>query len=511
MSFNKKGMTLIEIILAIALFGIIAVAFMSVFTFSNLWVGKAGARGEAYHVAQQGIEQELASRDAENFADLELIFNGKKYDVRGEYVQSVEDIRNVSSLMEAFIPYMPTILLNPRVRNEGEPPFTMTVNGKYTHFDNATTLIDLYDHTGKNKILSTSIIPTVIGQDELSFSLPNHLYLKNSDYIIEVTTKISGSLDEIARAKLTIEPPMLVIPQNNNILISSNGSHWFSRSGSPDSFPISAPNAIASNSRIFLAVGDLGWVLRSIDKAAWKTSNPVASNLTSVDWSPINQVFYVASADGTIFETSDGQLFAVKTSLSGSILNSITVAILADEYVQDHLVLAAGNQGLLTVSRNNGSWVSTTLSSELGLYPDFFSITAGKNGSNDVILAVGSAGMMTRSIDGINWSIPKQIIPGLDVNLNAITYQEATQTFIVVGDNGTVLRSQDSENWSLIDSGVETNLLSVSARSNLIAIVGVSGTVRYSLDTGLTWSSPSYLDGVSWTAPVDAINAVAAR
>lgn len=52
----NHGMTLIEIILALAILGIIAVAFLGTFTFAFIQITQAGHKSTAGFKAQQGID-----------------------------------------------------------------------------------------------------------------------------------------------------------------------------------------------------------------------------------------------------------------------------------------------------------------------------------------------------------------------------------------------------------------------------------------------------------------------
>jgi prepilin-type N-terminal cleavage/methylation domain-containing protein len=56
---KKKGMTLIEVIIAIAILGIIGVAFLTLFTSGFSFITRAGNRSEAGFNTQTQVEQAL--------------------------------------------------------------------------------------------------------------------------------------------------------------------------------------------------------------------------------------------------------------------------------------------------------------------------------------------------------------------------------------------------------------------------------------------------------------------
>jgi prepilin-type N-terminal cleavage/methylation domain-containing protein len=57
---HSKGMTLIEVIVAIAILGIVVVAFLNLFTFGYTHISNAGHRSAAGFQAHQAAEQKIA-------------------------------------------------------------------------------------------------------------------------------------------------------------------------------------------------------------------------------------------------------------------------------------------------------------------------------------------------------------------------------------------------------------------------------------------------------------------
>ncbi|PKM57813.1 MAG: hypothetical protein CVU98_04240 [Firmicutes bacterium HGW-Firmicutes-3] len=57
---DNKGLTLIEVVISIAILGIVAIAFLSMFSFGYTHVTNAGHKSDAGFLAHQAAEQEIA-------------------------------------------------------------------------------------------------------------------------------------------------------------------------------------------------------------------------------------------------------------------------------------------------------------------------------------------------------------------------------------------------------------------------------------------------------------------
>lgn len=89
---KKKGFTLIELIISIALFAILSVAFLSMFSTGIKGIFNAGNKSKANYTSQQALENELSGKpvtvDSVNVSssdsNMELDFDGIKVDVNGK-------------------------------------------------------------------------------------------------------------------------------------------------------------------------------------------------------------------------------------------------------------------------------------------------------------------------------------------------------------------------------------------------------------------------------------------
>ena len=125
--------------------------------------------------------------------------------------------------------------------------------------------------------------------------------------------------------------------------------------------------------------------------------------------------------------------------------------------------------------------------------------TAGPSGAGTVLgasdlrgvmlgtqyVAVGAAGLMFSSIDGITWNA---LTSPVSSNLNAAAY---AGIYTAVGDGGVILYSIDVANWTAAASSgkVTTNkLLGLGTGAGRVVAVGAGGTIIYSTD-GTNWTA----------------------
>jgi RHS repeat-associated protein len=102
--------------------------------------------------------------------------------------------------------------------------------------------------------------------------------------------------------------------------------------------------------------------------------------------------------------------------------------------------------------------------------------------TNGTLLAVGAAGTILASQDGIGWT-PRT--SGTTQNLNSIAFGGGV--FVAVGAAGTILTSSDGLTWTARTSGTANELKSVTFGSGQFVAVGLSGTVLTSAN-GTAWT-----------------------
>ncbi|WAG72320.1 prepilin-type N-terminal cleavage/methylation domain-containing protein [Clostridium estertheticum] len=87
---NKQGFTLIEVVVGIALLGIIIISFMPVFSNSFKGITNSGKKSNALYSSQEGIEKKLHGGTDINSTDtpkrITIKFSGAEFDVNGKAI-----------------------------------------------------------------------------------------------------------------------------------------------------------------------------------------------------------------------------------------------------------------------------------------------------------------------------------------------------------------------------------------------------------------------------------------
>lgn len=101
---NINGMTLIEVIVSLAIFGIIAVAFLNVFVSGFLGVISSGKRTEVGYLAQQAVEETINEIDIGSDKVTIVFSGGPTLEVEGNTI--VQEVNNgkESITITTFIP-----------------------------------------------------------------------------------------------------------------------------------------------------------------------------------------------------------------------------------------------------------------------------------------------------------------------------------------------------------------------------------------------------------------------
>lgn len=490
---TQGGMTLVEVIVSMAIIAIFAGVFLPLFTSSLVWVFAAGDKGEAYSMAQKDIERRLATGESIFSEPLVISFpnspNPIIVQVRGGLVETNQPAGQRSSRIEAFVPLVPTMRINPIVRPEGSADASILITGFGTTFDTSTR-VELFNKSGTNKIGST-ITPTVNNQTSLTFLLPANLI--NADYIIRVTTiKQSPSQNEIVRARYTVEQAKYVAVGRSSVFISADGNHWVERSGY-NGIPAGVNlNAVINNGRRFVAVGENGLVLVSSEQAPWVSFSIATENLLGVTWSPAFARFFAVGDKGGIYSSSDvPTLFAGSTVLSPASWQAISLGannrlndITSTTFISGNSLLTAVGDGIILASHGNGSpWLQVTVPN-----PSFGMLNAVVSGpisdTEHHIVAVGDNGAVFVSSDGVYW-VAGEILTD---NLTDVTFSHGQ--FVTVTNGGEIFTSANGMTWIRRHTSDEI-LHGVHALGNVIVSVGNNGTVVYSSDNGVSWSTAS--------------------
>ena len=190
-------------------------------------------------------------------------------------------------------------------------------------------------------------------------------------------------------------------------------------------------NCVIKSDDLFLAVGDNGTILKSIDGENWEEiESPTEENLNEIIYDEENEEYIAVGDNGTILISEDGENWEEVDSGTDEDLHSIT---LSDSNVH----ISGSNGTVLTSSREGGSSSWSWSSSSTGSSSTLFGISSF--GSS--LYAVGSGGSIYRSTDnGSTWT---SVSSGTTNNLYGIT--SVGNTLYIVGEDGIFLTATSTE------------------------------------------------------------------
>lgn len=256
----------------------------------------------------------------------------------------------------------------------------------------------------------------------------------------------------------------------SNLLVSFDTSDWLSVGeqadfdtldydiGEFDTTSVVAPAISLNNTKylngMFYAVGKS--ILSSTDGLLWKTALQFYSRLTNT----LNDIAYIDIANFTGYisvglgseivsgaTTSAPEIIAtsrIVTSLDGSTwetqpgalsrfgLNAITN--------NTDLIVIVGDNAQIFYGMNGSNWTLATITGS-AITTSIKSVVYG----NDMFVAVGTAGLILKSTDGITWS---QITNSAITTKNLHNVMFDGSFFYVSGDDDTILRSVDGSAWT---------------------------------------------------------------
>ncbi len=141
--------------------------------------------------------------------------------------------------------------------------------------------------------------------------------------------------------------------------------------------------------------------------------------------------------------------------------------------------VAVGDAGAIATSADGLSWVSAASSNTNILY----AVAPGQG----TFVAVGAAGAILTSADnGASWTVRTS---GLSANLRSIAFGNGM--FVAVGEGGAIATSGDGITWTAASVPVANSLYGVAFGSGTFAAVGATGTILTSSDNGATWTDRS--------------------
>ena len=232
--------------------------------------------------------------------------------------------------------------------------------------------------------------------------------------------------------------------------------------------------AITYANGIFVAVGNQGTILYSVDGIAWEPrTSGTSMNLNGVTYG--NGTFVAVGDHGTILISPDGQIWTPRTPYSGTTTDLYAIAW------GNGIFVAVGYYKTVLTSPDGYTWTARTLQA-FGECP--YLVRFG----NGIFVLLGKVSLdidpsyIFTSPDGLTWT--ERESPA-SYSLLGVAY--GNSSFVAVGSFGTVLTSPDGSTWTERNSGTSESFYSVAHGNNTFVAVG---------DYGVIFTSP---DGVVWT------------
>ena len=232
-----------------------------------------------------------------------------------------------------------------------------------------------------------------------------------------------------------------------------------------------AINSVAWSGTRFVATGDKGTVLTSVDGVSWvKTNSGITAHLNGVCYG--DGCFLAVGYSGSIIASPDGTVWTKLVSGTSEALYSAVYA--GGRYV------VVGYRGIVLTSTNGILWskIKTDTLKQL------LSVAYG----NNRYVAVGY-GITCTSADGISWSSK----PDTSMKLFSVAYGNGR--FVAVGNNGLVMYSTDGSVWT---PGLGTSSFLYFrgvcfGNDQFVAVIGYNYDISHS---GLRIATSP--DGISW-------------
>ncbi len=229
-------------------------------------------------------------------------------------------------------------------------------------------------------------------------------------------------------------------------------------------------NATAFSGAGFLAVGNAGTTIFSTDGATWlaRTSSTVA-DLYGIA-SPGTGAFVTVGAGGSTNFSADGTTWTATTSATTRNLYAAVHG--GGRYV------AVGAQGTVITSTDGVAWQAVTVNTTNDLRGVSLGVistttgtgTAAVTTTSNRFVAVGAAGTLLTSSDGLTWTLQAPISTN---NIAAVAFGGQ---YVAVGNAGSIYTSADGITWQVRTSGTANDLAAIARTSGGYAAVGAAGT-----------------------------------
>lgn len=286
-----------------------------------------------------------------------------------------------------------------------------------------------------------------------------------------VWTGIDLDANDTVQNIVNAEGITVVTGRGGNIFTSTDLSSWTNRkTGFTESFP-----GVAFGAGVFVAVDFDGNAINSVDGVTWENSSPPGLN---------NSWNFIIFADGKfVAMTSSGEW---TLSADGKIWSPVSAeldpfpGINAFQYLNGKWFVV-GRDGFIR-SSSSLSDLSDWAVHDVTTDNDLWDIGFG----NGVYVAVGRAGALYSSTDGVSWDLRDS---GTTEDLWEVEYGH--DKFVVLGGGATGLTSTDGISWSAENQqGPPANPGDLIFRDGQFVVLYTSGRILLS-SNGLVWTTVS--------------------
>ncbi len=369
---KEKGVTLIEIIVAIALVALIVTALVPVITHSFGVMKKVKENLDEHFFAQRYVEIIAATNEQCLLADgttIPIVQGAFPLRVTGQTTRSIvggyvkrKDVIN-------FLASVPHISINPYRLNEGylpdnytgNPPHdtkrSINITGYNTHFRAGTTTCRLAD--ANNNTISGCVL-TVSNRTRARLRIPLQMQTSSSPYV----TQLQTGTEKVNAILLIQLPERMAVGQDpatglNRIIISSEDpSYWTARTP-----PAPATNNLKhvlfyngsdeplQNSK-YLLTASSGKIFVLQHGSSWKQAiTNCSDDINHICWSEAKRMFVAAGNNGVIL-TSDfkAESFVLRSSGTTANLNSVAWDDINAQFI------AIGQRGTIISSSDGINW-----------------------------------------------------------------------------------------------------------------------------------------------------------
>ena len=516
MMVNKKGMTLIEVLVAIFLIALLTFVFVPFINSSFRWIILAGKMHKDLSSAKSVVDEAIAKEDFFIASSYPLYFDsGQEFDVDGTLITN----NSLSTFLafDALINFESGLIQEGYAGEHGtyagdigaypgSDPLYVRMIGQSTHLSKpggfvSSRIISFKDKNGNDVNVANPNFDyalNVIDSDTADIIIESGQYgLDNahSPYGIVIETRYGFYFlwrKETINLGIKISLPTYMALGTNGVEeMSSNHEDWLAKSGR---LPNQTFNGIAWGNKSFVAVGNGGKIYYHKNQKDWtQASLAISDNLQFIRY--INGMFIAGGTNGRLLTSPNGVDWTIRST--GTTETITGIAYNSDTYI------ATCDDSINT----DGQIADFIISSDLATWSLINDPDSSFKDATDIIydgykfMAVGADGTVLYSTDlGINWANSK-IDTNLSrlVDLNSLTFNQSDNIGVIVGKCGLIYTydiTQTTITTSTFTRRDNSPQISredfneVVYSNGIYIAVGDNEALKYSLD-GETWENVS--------------------